>query len=159
LTDKSRLNYLAQLLEAQIALLEASSRLIAICPHDKSAIEQLIKNLKLCRTLASSIHQAGFYSQLEHVVLKIAEQSGKTTEALHFISSNINKRQKRARELRTRLLLPNTVIFIMLAINIVRSVTAGENISSILIDSVPIIAATISITYLLLSMTKNYATY
>ncbi len=159
MADTSTLNYLARLLEAGIAPLEASIRLLEICPDEKSAIAQLNNNLKLGRTLASSVHQAGFTSHLEHEILKAAEQAGKLTPALHFISSNIQKRKKRSRGLRSRLLLPNAVIFIILTLYIIHLISADGEIFPVLIATAPIIAVTISITYLLLSLARNDATY
>lgn len=159
MVDKSTLKYLAQLLDSNIAPIEASTRLLSICPHDKHVITQLLKSLNLERTLATSIHQAGFTSRLEYEILKVAEQAGKTSQALRFISSNIQKRQKRSRDLRTRLILPNTIIFIILTINAVQAVTARVAISSILITSIIVIAISISITYLLISLARRDASY
>ncbi|MFK7793798.1 MAG: type II secretion system F family protein [Gammaproteobacteria bacterium] len=159
MADKSTLSYLAQLLDSHIAPIEASIRLLNICPDDKQAISQLIKNLRLGCTLAESVNQAEFTSQLEHEILKVAELSGKTSEALRFISSNIIKRQKRSHDLRMRLILPNAIIFIMLAIYTIRAMTAGSGIGSILISSIPVLTLSISITYLLISLVRHDASY
>jgi type II secretory pathway component PulF len=159
LADTSTLNYLAHLLDSGVAPLEASMRLIEVCPQEKTAITQLIKNLKLGHTFASSVNQAGSSSDLEYKILKVAEQAGKATSALRFISSNRLRRQKRSRDLHSRLLLPNAVILIMLTVYIIRSITTAEQIGSALITAITIIALSISITYLLLSLAHNDATY
>ena len=135
MSNKQTLTYLAKLLDAGIAPVEACQRLEEICTHDKVAIKKIQSNLNLKRTLASSIHHAGYSSLLEYEIIKVAESSGKINEALHFVSDNLIKRQQRSRQLRARILLPSTVLLIMMLINVVISIMAKVSLTAILILS------------------------
>lgn len=148
--DQKTLTHLAQLLDAGIAPLEACIRLERICEHDKRAIRVIHRDVLLKRGLASGIHRAGYCSHLEYGLIRVAESSGKLGGALRFISSNLEKRQQRAKKLRVRLLLPISTLLIMLLINAVVSVTKEIPLSTVLTHVALAIIAVIISTRLLL---------
>jgi|GEM_PF-2949779 type II secretory pathway component PulF len=129
---------IAHLLEAGIAPADAVARLEAGDSRTRSLLTGLQADLKRGRSLAESLHRAGLANTLETEIVRAAEAAGKTDEALRLVSRRLEQRRSRAAALRTRLWLPNTLLFIGLTINVVRAVTAGASLSNAATDALGI---------------------
>lgn len=157
--NKTPLYYLAQLLDTDISVIEAADRLRDICPEEEEAVNSLYFDIKRGRTLATAIKNAGFSSGLEYEILNIAETTGKLENALRFVSSRYEERHRRARELRTRLLLPNAMMIVLLLISAVYMLIVGVGFFTVLFNTIFIVLFVVVVTYALLMFTRNDATY
>jgi len=158
LADQQTLIHLAKLLDVGLSPLEAVQRLRTICPDDELAISHMTRGLKLGRSIANVAHDAGFTSRLECEVLKVAENSGKLNEALHLIADNFHQRKKRTSALHTRLLLPNFIMLIILAISVVQALVTNSDIFFVLLKVILIMLFLLVFTKTLLSFVRDDAT-
>lgn len=159
LKEQPILSDLAQLLDAGVAPIQACDKLLKIRPKDKEIIVQLARDLKHGRCFAKAINNAGLCSHLEYEIINIAETSGKLDAALRLVATKFDERQKRSRELSVRLLLPNFIVFIMLAITIVQALATGANLTPVIVKAIFVIILVFGITRLLLTLTRRDATY
>jgi type II secretory pathway component PulF len=147
---------LAQLLEAGIAPVEATSRL-RMGGRDQSALATLHTDLNRGYSFAASLQRAGFASELETEILKTAEQAGKLNEALRLVATRYERRRLRSGALRMRLWLPNTVLFLALAVGVIRAVTAGAAFLTVIFQASAVALVVIVITQLLVASTSRDA--
>ncbi len=131
--DRPLLFDLAQLLEAGMAPVEAISRLQGGRAGKNRLLTQLHDDLRRGHTLAAALSASGFASRVEIEILKTAETAGKTTSALRLIAANDERRRARTQSLRLRLWLPNFVLFVALALQVVRAITAGSSLGTAVI--------------------------
>ena len=148
---------LAQLLDAGIAPREAAERLRGDRGGEERSLAALLTDLKRGRSLATALSAAGFATRLETEILKAAEDTGKLSEALRLVADNFEARRARASALRMRLWLPNTIVFIALAIGVVRATTAGADLSAALFVAMTIALAVAIVTQALLACARRDA--
>lgn len=141
---------LAQLIEAGIAPAEAVTRLQSDHASDDRLTTRLAENLQRGRGLAFALSESGFASKLETEILGTAEGAGKLSEGLRFVAANFEQRRARTKTLRIRLWLPNFVLFIALAIQVIRATTAGTALSTALVSSGIIALLVVGVSQLLL---------
>ncbi len=126
---------LAQLIEAGIAPVEAIRRLQSDRVNDDHSLTRLAEHLQRGRGFASALGEAGYASKLETEILSAAEGAGKLSEGLRFVATNLEQRRARTKTLRLRLWLPNFVLFIALAIQVVRTTTTDTALSAALVSA------------------------
>lgn len=135
---------LAQFLEAGLDPATAVSRIRADKPADRRAIKQLRVALRRGQSLAAGLGAAGYTGKLDRAIIGVGEQAGKLTTALRAVARRVERRHSRTATLRARLWLPNAVLVIMLASNIVRALAAGTDLTVALIDAaivaIPVLA-------------------
>lgn len=157
--DKPLLFDLAQLLEAGIAPVEAISRLQSGRAGDDRLLTQLHGDLQRGHALATALSASGFTTRLETEILKAAETAGKTTVALRLIAANYERRRTRTQSLRLRLRLPNFVLFVALAIQVVRATTAGTPLGTAIIGPGIIALVVVLLSQLLLAFLARDDSY
>ncbi|MDA0823870.1 MAG: type II secretion system F family protein [Proteobacteria bacterium] len=148
---------LAQLLEAGIAPVEATTRLQTDPSNDRAALATLHSDLNRGYSFAVSLQRAGFASDLETEILKTAEQAGKLSEALPLVATRYERRRLRTGSLRMRLWFPNTVMFIALLVGAIRAVTAGTTVLSAIFQITAVALVIIIVTQLLVASTSRDA--
>lgn len=126
---------LAQLLEAGLDPATAVSRIRADNSADTRALEQLGMTLRRGRSLAAGLAAAGYTGKLDNAIIGVGEQTGKITTALRALARRVERRRSRTTRLRAQLWLPNAVLVIMLASNVVRALAAGTELSVALLDA------------------------
>jgi len=129
---------LAQLLEAGMAPLAAVDHFLTDAAIDAKSLGRLRTELQRGRSLASALCEAGFASRLETEILKTAESAGKLGEALRLVAADFERRRGRIAALRARLWLPNTVLFIALAVGVMRATTGGDPLAAALFEAIAI---------------------
>jgi len=147
---------LARLIEADIAPIAAVERLLGD-PHedkDRAALQALAADLKRGCSLARALGSAGAAGRLECAVVDVGAQAGKLALALRFVADRFETRVRRAASLRVRLWLPNFVLFVALAVGVVRAVTAGAAPAAALFKAVLVGLAVIVLTRILLAALK-----
>ena len=157
--DKPLLFDLAQLLEAGIAPVKAVSLLQNGRTGNDRLLTQLRRDLHRGLALATALRASGFASRLETAILKTADNVGKTAPALRFIAANCERRRMRIHSLRLRLWLPNFVLFIALAVQVIRAVTAGTPLATAIIGPVITALAVVLLSQLLLATLARDASY
>lgn len=155
MNDNPVLLDIAQLLEAGIAPLDAVERLHSDRGGEQRALAGLSRDLKQGRSLAVAVSAAGFATWLDSEILKAAENAGKLTVALRLVAANFERRRSRAARLRMRLWLPNTVMFIALAIGVVRATTAGAALSAALFNAIAIALTVTVVTQTMVVMARR----
>ena len=158
MTNPSIIQHLAQLLDVGIAPIDACRRLLDIRPEDEEIIKKLRKQLTKGQTLANAIYACKLCNRIENEIIKVAENSGKLQSALRWINNNIEQRQNRTRQLRTRLLLPNFVMLLMVIINIFIALANHANLFNVIINSSVTIIILASSTLVLLRFAESDAT-
>ena len=155
MNDNPILLDIAQLLEAGIAPLDAVERLHSNRGGEQRALDGLGRDLKQGRSLAAAVSAAGFATRLESEILKAAENAGKLTVALRLVAANFERRRSRAMRLRMRLWLPNTVVFIAVAIGVVRATTVGVAVSAALFNAIVIALTVTVVTQTMVAMARR----
>lgn len=146
---------LAQLLEAGLDPATAVSRIRADNSADTRALEQLGMTLRRGRSLAAGLGAAGYTGKLDNAIIGVGEQAGKITTALRALARRVERRRRRTTRLRAQLWLPNAVLVIMLASNVVRALAAGTELSGALLDAAVVGIPVFGIAYAIVAATAH----
>ena len=130
---------LSRLLEAGMAPLDAVAHLASHSTSETASLDKMASALRQGRSLADAIKAAGMASQIEIEILKVAEHAGKLTEALRLTARQLEQRSTRASALRARLWLPNILLLIVVAVGVVRAVTAGQTVAQAAFAGLPVV--------------------
>lgn len=119
---------LAALSGAGITMLDAM-RIVAPSPLNKTVFPDVIASLSKGDTLAKALGDSGLISRYEQEVLSVAEFSGRTEQALNWLANSHEKRVRRVRQLKYKLILPFVVLLIGLIVSSILMVLKNPNIS------------------------------
>lgn len=138
---------LAQYLDAGLDPAAAVARVRTDRRGDKRALDRLSAELRRGRPLAVALSAAGYAGQLDAAIIGVGEQAGKLDAALRAVALREERRRRRAAGLRVRLWFPNVVLAIVLAIGVVRSVTAGATLLAALVNAGITALLVLAVTY------------
>ncbi len=147
---------LATLSGAGITMQEAT-QICASSYQDEGNWSKVAYKLSQGETLANALGQNGLITQYEQAIIAVAEFSGKTEQALNWLATSHEKRERRVSQLRSKLIFPIAVLIIGIAAAGILALLRNPTISvlTILMLASVIIAIVIIVTRIMLNFLRN----
>ncbi len=117
---------LARMEEAGISHLQAFQNLMARDPKFAVKFSMIIQYLKSGRSVSESGYRTGLFRSIDRDLIKAGELSGKLSEIYRQLAAYYGDKAKRIRQIKSRMFLPLSILFLALLIQPIPSLFAGS---------------------------------